>query len=314
MEYVTLLGERVSKVPATGGLVSSHPLIGGSGGGGGRAGYSMDGAGGGGGGGAILIAAEGTITIDNQGEILAKGGNGGNAYGPQSGGPGGGGSGGAIRLVATVIEGNGSLDASGGLGGLGQGGSNRDQAGNGSPGRIRLEANSFLRDTTSTPDFTVSTPPQTLFSHELPSLRITKVANQTVPAATAGYSDIQLDDETLTSVTVDFESTNVPDGSTIKLIMIPQGGALNNEEVDDIPLTNSVATAEIEISSGTSVLQASLTYTVSAEEGDQLARFTEGERVQSVRLLAGWQGEGQTELTTVSGQRYTWPSSALATY
>ena len=73
------------------------PLTGGSGGGGTPSGYVGSSIGGSGGGGAILIAANGTITLN--GSIASRPGM----------GCGGSGSGGAIRLVTTKITGNGSI-------------------------------------------------------------------------------------------------------------------------------------------------------------------------------------------------------------
>jgi len=82
------------------------------------------------GGGAILIAANGTITVN--GRIEADGGyRGGYRLGTCSS-CGGGGSGGAIRLVAYTITGTGTLRALGGSGCFAEG--------NGSDGGIRLEA------------------------------------------------------------------------------------------------------------------------------------------------------------------------------
>ena len=98
------------------GLAALLPLAGGSGGGGGAsfgAQFNCAGGGGGGGGGAILIAANGTITMN--GAITADGGN----VGFESNGAcatrGGAGAGGAVRLVANAIVGTGGLFARGGF-------------------------------------------------------------------------------------------------------------------------------------------------------------------------------------------------------
>ncbi len=66
------------------------------------------GSGGGGGGGAILIAADGTITVN--GTVTAKGGANGCCFGSR----GSGGTGGIIRLVASTIAGTGTLNADNG--------------------------------------------------------------------------------------------------------------------------------------------------------------------------------------------------------
>ena len=112
--------------PATYGNPSLIPLIGGSGGGGDQDGQL---SGGGGGGGGILIACEGTLTIN--GNIIANGGSGRNSHPTHTGG----GAGGGVRLVADNLAGNGMLSAVGG-GGYNSGGL----------GRIRVE---YINDQSS---------------------------------------------------------------------------------------------------------------------------------------------------------------------
>ena len=83
-------------------------LRGGSGGGGGGGAAGQAGGGAGGGGGAILIASNGTITVN--GTITANGGFGADVC-CSGGGEGSGGTGGIVRLVSPTIAGGGALRA-----------------------------------------------------------------------------------------------------------------------------------------------------------------------------------------------------------
>jgi hypothetical protein len=100
---------------ATYGLDTLIPLWGGSGGG---EGGNSTGGPGGGGGGALQISANGTITIEASGGILAVGGGGGGGHeGADASAGGGGGSGGGVLLEAPAIVIRGKLSANGGGGG-----------------------------------------------------------------------------------------------------------------------------------------------------------------------------------------------------
>ena len=122
-----------------------HP---GSGGGGGGSG-SNAGVGGGGGGGAVRIIAGGTVTLSNDGKILANGGSTPGLF-AGSGGIGGGGSGGAVWLTSPTVSvaGGSTLSAVGGLGGFGFSGGG---GGNGSGGSISITTNALTGSGDITP-------------------------------------------------------------------------------------------------------------------------------------------------------------------
>ena len=297
------------------GNIQLSPLIGGSGGGGGYAGVALNGSGGGGGGGAIVIASSGTVTIN--GVIRANGGDSGSTSGAGTanyGGTGGGGSGGAIRIIATTIAGNGTISATGGAAGTVTNGT-QGRGGSGGLGRIRLEAEVLTRTAATNPPFTTGAP-QPVFVSGMPSLRITTVAGIATPAAPTGNADVTVPDTTANPVTVEFETIGVPTGNTITLKVIPASGAPATVTSTALVGTTTLATANASanLPNGSSVLQASVSYTVTASLGDTLSRFAQGERVESVTLTAGLQGEGQTVFTTVSGKTHAWPNRAVAMY
>jgi hypothetical protein len=284
------------------------PLVGGSGGGGGSAGSAFHGSGGGGGGGGLLIAASGTVRIT--GSVRADGGQSGASAGASLGATGGGGSGGAIRIVATRIEGNGAITASGAAAGTHQ--TTQCRGGDGAWGRIRLEAETITRTAATSPAYTFGEP-STVFIAGLPTLRIASVAGQAAPAQPTGQSDIVLDTDTPNPVVVEFETTGVPVGNTVSLRVSPAVG--NPSNVVSPALTGSTehATASVSVSipSGPSVLLAQTTYTIIASEGDELAQYAGGERVEQVRLAAALDGSSTVTLITVSGKEFTLPSSTV---
>lgn len=193
------------------------PLIGGcGGGGGGRDTEDGSGRGGGGaGGGAILIASSGDISVQQTGLIMANGGDGGAISG-------GGGSGGAIRLLANTISGDGRLRAKGGASVA----SDTTQVdGEGSDGRIRLEGkNVTLVD--SDPDASFALLPEQIFPGSgAPTLIATLIDSQPVPsdpAARISTVDVEIDNEN--AVTLQIEATNVPEGTTVDVFVIPARG------------------------------------------------------------------------------------------
>jgi hypothetical protein len=282
------------------------PLVGGSGGGGGGGSDTFHGSGGGGGGGALLIAASGTVNV--AGAIRADGGSSGAAAGSGSGGTGGGGSGGAIRIFATRIEGNGAITARAGVMG--------DQAYNwncrgadGGDGRIRLEAESFGRTSATQPAYTFGEP-TTVFIAGLPGLRITRVAGIDAPAVPTGSADIILPADTPNPVTVEFETNGVPVGNTIKLTLTPTSGNATVVVSPALTGTTELATASVSVSlpEGASVMLAETSYTIIESQGEELSVFTDGERVESVRLAAGMDGSSRVTLVTVSGREFQLPS------
>lgn len=292
------------------------PLIGGSGGGGGHGGDVFRGSGGGGGGGAILIAASGTVTVS--GSVYAHGGYATVPAGAGVGSSGGPGSGGAIRIVATTIAGNGGIDANVGGFCYWDTTSNRVSSCGASGtgvGRVRLEADSFTRAATTVPPFTFGTP-GALFVAGFPTLRITSVAGIPVPAVPTGNADVRLAAGAANPVTVQFSTTGVPVGNTVKLTVTPANAPAYSAV--SVALTGSTTTAtasvSVDIPTGPSVLQATTTYTIVASLGDELSRYAAGERVEKVALSAILGGESIVTLVTVSGKSFSVPVGALAAF
>jgi hypothetical protein len=242
------------------------PLVGGSGGGGGSgfgASANCTGGGGGGGGGALLMAANGTFTMQNY-DLNAQGGTGGsvgNGGGCARGG--GGGSGGAIRVVAAkfVDLGAARLWANGAGSHFG--------GGTGTNGRIRLES----IDTSAQTQFTTSpaalrvTGPGPLGNPVSPTVAITQVGGQTVAAVPQGYLgsiDVVLGAPGVTGVNV--ATSGVPSGTTVEIKVKPRVGA--NPLTSTVPLTacdgsgNCSATATFNLSAGAYVVEARATFQV----------------------------------------------------
>lgn len=303
-----------------------QPLIGGSGGGGGAGGIAYGGSGGGGGGGAILIAASGTISLT--GVINADGGGGGYTRGDNVGGAGSGGSGGAIRLVATTLTGAGRAVAVGGcLNDLTRAGykyypnyqANYASAQlsdcnptSASDGRVRIEADNITFSGQTFPSYTTDVPGP-VFLSSLPSLRIATVAGQAVPANPTGKADLTFPANLTNPVTIDLATVNVPSGNTVLVKVIPAYGS--TQEVISPAITGStasgVASVQVTLPQGPSVLQATTTYTVVVAMGDALSRFAENERVEKVQLMATLGGESQAKLITISGKEFVVPVSIL---
>jgi hypothetical protein len=188
------------------------PLVGGSGGGGGASltnAFGCQGGGGGGGAGAILIAANGTITLN--GSIWARGGS---ASFSSCGTHGGHGGGGAVRLVAHAIKGTGSIDAL-------RGGGSLEGA-----GAVRLEALSITLPAGSTNPIATRAPaPGPLALAGAPSVAITAVGGQPVPTPPRGITGAI--DVTLPSagvVNIDFRTTTVPSGTLVDVSVKPRVG------------------------------------------------------------------------------------------
>ena len=291
-----------------------QPLIGGSGGGGGQGGVSFPGTGGGGGGGAILIASSNTINLT--GAILSNGGHAGRIAGTGAGAQGGGGSGGAIRLIATTISGNGSLSANGGC--LFSGNSNSIggcgiQYHGGATGRIRVEGEAITFSGASSPEYSTDTP-SSVFVSNLPVLRIASIAGTTVPASPTGNNDVVLPANLTNPVTVNFETTNIPPGNTVKLRVVPSYNDFI--EVLSPAITGSNASGNTSVSvnlpQGPSTLQAITSYTVTVAMGESLSRFAQNERVEKVEIIAGLKAsDSKARLITVSGKSYEVPTSIL---
>lgn len=292
------------------------PLLGGSGGGGGAGGNKFMGSGGGGGGGAILIASSGTLSVT--GSIYANGGASGSTGGsPGCGGVGGAGSGGGIRLVATRIEGNGTLSAvSGAIGGkcgVDTEGYNVGYPGASAPGYIRLESESFARTSATSPTYTFGSPGDT-FIAGLPTLRIARVAGVEAPEYPTGVADITLPADTANPVTVEFATTGVPVGNTVKLTVTPIRGAASSVVSPALVGSTEAAGASVQINlpAGPSTLSATTTYTIVTAMGEALSRYAGGEPVDKVTLVATPGQATKAILITRSGKEFEVPHAVLA--
>jgi hypothetical protein len=285
------------------GQASLLPIIGGSGGAGGAAGSSFSGSGGGGGGGAILIASSDTISVS--GYIYADGGAGGATTGSGSGGAGGSGSGGAIRLVANTLtrSGAGYLYARGVAGT----GSDYGGGGAGANGYIRLESNVITNWTTgySNPAYSYVLPGK-LFVPNSPTLTITGVAGQSVPANPTGVGDITLPQGTATA-TVQLAATNIPVGTTVTVYAIPAVGATRSSALSSALAGASdaatTATATVTLKEGNNVLMASASYTVTELVAMNLPKFN-GEYVAKIRIDSEMGGGSKVTYITASGKEY----------
>jgi hypothetical protein len=304
------------------------PLIGGSGGGGGVGGPILPGSGGGGGGGAILIAASGTINVT--GSIAANGGvpvNPG-ATNANRGSLGGGGSGGAIRLIATTVSGNGAISAAGGASPTegwasttyGNYGVCSSYVGvtsqNGGAGRIRIETENLARTTATNPAWSGGSP-SLVFVPGLPTLRIDSIGGVAVPANPSGIGDVALPAGFTNPVTVNFVTSGVTVGSSIKLTITPAKGVAVTATSAPTTGSTSSATASVAVNllSGPNTLQASVTYTVVASVGDAMSVYAQGERVEKVTLASTLGSkESRVTLTTVSGKEFIVPAAVLSQF
>lgn len=288
------------------------PLVGGSGGSGGHGSTSGVGSGGGGGGGALLLAVTGTLTVN--GQILADGGRGGDlghAVGSADFGTAGGGSGGGIRLVATTMDGNGAISARGAQAGAFS--NFQPTRADGGTGRIRLEAENLLYTQATVPPFSSSAPGE-LFVAGMPALRITSVAGQAVPDNPTGNADVLLPSDTPNPVELVLETTNVPVGNTLTVIVTPPRGAPVSTVSTALQGTeaSATATASVDLAAGGSVLLATLSFAVDdPQQQIALSRFTDGEPVVFVEVAVGLGGRARTLLHTRSGKTIEVEGSAI---
>jgi hypothetical protein len=192
-----------------------RPLRGGSGGGGGysTATGNCSGGGGGGGSGALVLAVNGTLTI--QGTIQANGGNAGSVSNGNCARGGGGGSGGALRLLANTITGGGRVEAMGG---------NPAFGGNeGARGRIRMESFVNTFGTNVDPAATRMPSPGPVSNPVNPSVAITAVEGTPPPANPQGYrGQIDLIVAEPGPVQLDLRTTDVPAGTDVEVSVKPK--------------------------------------------------------------------------------------------
>jgi hypothetical protein len=256
----------------------------------------------------MLLAATGTVQLT--GRISAVGGSSGNSDRDGDVTAGGAGSGGAIRIVGTHLNGDGTVDVHGPDRGFAYlatpWGARNCIGGSGSPGRIRLEAEVY-RFQGSTPG-TIATigTPSTLFLETGPILKFLSVAGLPVPEAPTGINDVTIPSGTSDPINVTVGTLNVPVGTIVRVMMVPQVGPAVG--VDNAPTTGTDVSASTQIAlnipSGASTLQASATYTVVASVGDALSRFAQGERVERVTLTSTL-GQGNKAIWhTIAGRQF----------
>jgi hypothetical protein len=206
------------------------PLVGGSGGGGGAStttASGCSGGGGGGGGGALLMAINGSATIN--GSINADGGQYGTESNSSCASGGGAGSGGAIRILANSVSGTGSIFARGGT---------HRSGGRGGPGAIRVEALSNTMNVSATDPLAARTPgPGPLTNIANPSVAITAVAGQAISATPQGaFGIVDLVLPVPGAASVDFTTSGVPTGTTVNVVVKPRVGG--NATTNTIALSN----------------------------------------------------------------------------
>jgi hypothetical protein len=276
------------------------PLIGGSGGGGGLYGsLTQYGGGGGGGGGAILIASSTKVNIT--GTIKANGGKGGYGeyikavYSYSTRNVGGSGSGGGIKLIANQITISGSISANG---------SNTNSGTNsnttGGDGRIRIEANNYSQTGSVSPGPSVTTP-GLVFIPQSPTLAITKIAGNSVPASASGsYAtpDITLPATTVNPISIEISATKIPVGTSVKITAVPQNGSSSSTTAALAGTdTSSTAAASLTISTTSpSVITAETTFTI------QTAMFYDGEKIEKVRVAANMGKQSEVTYITETGK------------
>jgi hypothetical protein len=242
--------------------------------------------------------------MSSSGLIISDGGTGGNSDGDNCGGGGGGGSGGAIRLLGeTVSRAAGAyLYARGG----GGGGSCRSGGGAGGLGIIRIEGNNIQGASYTNPVYTFGTPGK-LFVPNNPTLAITQVAGNAVPANPTGSADITLAQGTTMPVTVDLAATNIPRGTTVTVYVVPTLGGVRTSvlstALDGASDAATIATAQVTLIDGNNTLLATATFTVTELASLDLPTF-EGERVAKIRVESMLNGGSQVVYITASGKEY----------
>ncbi len=212
------------------GVPELTPLLGGSGGGGGSSAAAdarnCSGGGGGGGGGGLLIAVNGTLTINGY-QLFADGGNPGGGSDGSCSTPGGGGSGGAIRLVAASLAAGTSA------------GIFARAAFNSTDGRIRFESIDTSAQTafSTQPAALRIVGPTPLANPISPTVAITAIGGSSVaalPQGTYGSIDVVLPAPGATTVSV--ATSGVPGGTTVAVTVKPRIGGQPLSQT--VPLTN----------------------------------------------------------------------------
>jgi hypothetical protein len=238
-------------------------LTGGSGGGGGagRCSDGLNGGGGGGGGGAIIIASSTKIILnrslggdfDFPAVIDASGGSAALFFHAA----GGGGAGGSVRLIANEITGSAGIKARGGE----AGGGTFNSGGMGSDGVIRVECHR-LTVTNIRTDIRVllHSAPRPVFDSQAPMINVTSIAGIAPANPPSGLfgavADVGLPASQANPVTINLATTKIPLGTTLKVTVIPSGGAPIT--VNSSPVTGAfaagTATASVNLPIGQSII------------------------------------------------------------
>jgi hypothetical protein len=156
--------------------------------------------------------------------------------------------------------------------------------------------------------------PSAIFVSSIPTLRIASIAGSNVPANPTGNADVSLPANLTNPVTVNFETTNIPPGSTVELRVVPAYGAVVKALSPAITGSNASGNTSVSVSlpQGPSTLQAITSYTVTVAMGESLSRFAQNERVEKVEIVAGvGKAESTARLITVSGKSFEVPTSIL---
>jgi len=278
------------------------PLIGGSGGSGGSppSTPAQTGArhGGGGGGGAILIASNGTITVN--GQIYARGGSGNNSSA--------GGSGGAVRLVASAINGGGGIHVFGGT--------TSPASCNGGNGYVRLEAinNTYnLAAIQGASGTSVTTIPGPARPTNIGTLKIVSLGSITAPANTGGLTspvDINFTSTQSGPLTLTVSSSNIPIGTPFTVRVAPVATESTNSG-DAFTYTGTISggttqagtgSVSFPLPVGTSIITVSASFILPPQQQALLERAV-GEKVARMEVGTDAQGRSQNFLVTASGKR-----------
>jgi hypothetical protein len=286
------------------------PLIGGSGGGGGSGNVANPGDGGSGGSGSLLLASNGTITLN--GTIYAAGGstsNPGRNYG--DGGNASAGSGGAVRLVGSTVTGSGTVNVTGGA--------NINCCVTGGAGFVRIEAftntgisvvgaSSFLRPTTPSP----AIPPN------LPSIKIASIGGISAPANGTGglptQPDISFGQPQSGTVLLNLTTSGIPINTTFTVrVAALDGKYSNNGEARVFTGTTSASggSASISVPYGNSVVDVYAAFQPTAQTALRFEKAI-GEKIARAEVSARYGGGSEVYFITKSGRRIASSQIAVA--
>jgi hypothetical protein len=117
-------------------------------------------------------------------------------------------------------------------------------------------------------------------------------------------------------VTVGFETSNIPLGTTITLIANPERGADTTATSTPVAGTAAAGTAsaDIDLPNGNASLFAHSTFTIqlALSEQNQYTQYAQGESVEKIRVNVDSNGASETTFITLSGNEYVWPSNSVA--